>query len=590
MRPIIATKRWRSDSHRVGVAVLLGLTLACSLLGPTLAAPQADAMTLTVQKANMLAEQGNYAAAIPLYEQAVAKLPANQQLKKNLAVIYTNRAIELQQAQKFDEAEALLKKADNLLPGDHQIQRARAGNAYSRMQQLLAANSTDFATQHRLADQAIALDPAEKAFKSGKASVYMAEAQTLIDQEQLEAAIEKVKQAHSVAPDMEGATRSLVSLSLGVASRTEDKAKREQYLQQALAADPSAETQRKVEQLRKAMHPGLIGKLDKGREAAISAVAPGRVVPQTLADMLSDIEKQLSLTGTGPDGKPLPVAQRLEAAERQVYGKVGDGGMSLRAKQLYGDVFGGVANGATEQNWTGFAQAHGGETYIEDVFHVTEGKVIRWARFPLRVYIDEPKKVEHFHPGYIKAVDAALAAWKRGSNGFVDFVPVKNKDASDIRILWADTAYEDRFDDDSGAKKTNYDALKPPKPSPVSRVLQIASMVTPGYFSLLPQAANAAVNYTMLKQLQVIIDESTLTIGLKQTETMTPEQAQAWVQAVLTHEIGHALGIKGHSHHTEDLMAERPVSQKTPPGPTLRDLNTLREIYSRKADLVLNLR
>jgi predicted Zn-dependent protease len=64
---------------------------------------------------------------------------------------------------------------------------------------------------------------------------------------------------------------------------------------------------------------------------------------------------------------------------------------------------------------------------------------------------------------------------------------------------------------------------------------------------------------------------------------MTTTATQSQLDALVSHEMGHAVGIGGHSPDAADLMYTRP----TVTAPTARDRQTLRHVLGRPADLTL---
>ncbi len=74
-----------------------------------------------------------------------------------------------------------------------------------------------------------------------------------------------------------------------------------------------------------------------------------------------------------------------------------------------------------------------------------------------------------------------------------------------------------------------------------------------------------------------------LTTALVIRVDMTTTATQAALDALVAHEVGHAVGIGGHSPQTTDVMYTRPTVRT----PTDRDRNTLRNVLGRAADITL---
>ncbi|MEM9137354.1 MAG: matrixin family metalloprotease [Cyanobacteria bacterium P01_F01_bin.42] len=60
---------------------------------------------------------------------------------------------------------------------------------------------------------------------------------------------------------------------------------------------------------------------------------------------------------------------------------------------------------------------------------------------------------------------------------------------------------------------------------------------------------------------------------------ISPSQTGQYIQAATKHEIGHALGLWGHSLSSSDVMYAAQTA--TPPTISDRDLNTLRQVYQQ---------
>ncbi|QJR34603.1 hypothetical protein [Gemmatimonas groenlandica] len=79
------------------------------------------------------------------------------------------------------------------------------------------------------------------------------------------------------------------------------------------------------------------------------------------------------------------------------------------------------------------------------------------------------------------------------------------------------------------------------------------------------------------------IASSVLSAAIVIRVDMSTTATQASLDALVAHEMGHAVGIGGHSPQTTDVMYTRP----TVSAPTDRDRNTLRNLLGRAADITL---
>jgi tetratricopeptide (TPR) repeat protein len=578
----------RSIARRKALAAFLAL-----LLGAHLNAFAVESLQAMVDRANAAANAQNYPVAIALYEQVVQKAPKEALLRKNLAVLYANYGVSLQEQKKYDEALRMLDKGLALVePGSREaesIRNAKAGVYFSQAMSLRdeePVTAESFAKMHQLLEKAMSLNPGEAAFKKGAAAVYQEEAYQLASQEKYEEAIPLLEKALGYFPQSATARQSLANVYLGLAKNNPEQ--RQQWLEKALATDNSPRIQQAAENLR-----AVSGRISNTSGFAHSpgeakTSAPRELSRLSLAEMIRDVEIQLQIT---PSGKAT-LLQRLENVEKQVYGKTQGGNLSERAKNVYTALMGsydGMA-GQANLNLTQAPIRNADEHYLADIFKVTDGKIIRWGRFPIRVYFEEPSDKEKqplYKPEYKQAALKGFEIWKTQTNGFVNFVEVKNKLAADVVVDWQEQ-YIDRFADPDQAP-TVYQTYTPPKRTKLMTAVQLASMFTPGYFSLAPQAVNAAMQHQQQKKLQVLRDESQIHLGLGPVKDLPPDAARRLIQNMAAKEFGHVLGLKGSSNQPGDLLYPE-LRSDVEQMPTQRDLATLREVYNRPPNIILNVR
>lgn len=185
----------------------------------------------------------------------------------------------------------------------------------------------------------------------------------------------------------------------------------------------------------------------------------------------------------------------------------------------------------------------GSDHYFDQV--TDHGKVVRWAlsRMPLKIYVDErPQGIRNFQPAFPAQIRRALEVWAGVLNHQLSYQWVGSSDAADLRVTWVNTLDTRGHHMDGGTAYTAGVA------SPVVRGDELLHM-----------------------------DVKIATFDIE-GQPQTPET----VYAVAVHELGHALGLMGHSDHPGDIMFAQ-NQRITQPSP--RDINTLRKLYSVQADV-----
>jgi len=162
-----------------------------------------------------------------------------------------------------------------------------------------------------------------------------------------------------------------------------------------------------------------------------------------------------------------------------------------------------------------------------DQVKLTEVGYLVWSQFPIKVYIDDTQ-IETW-----LLVKAAVKEW----NSYLPLQIVEKPDIADIRILF-----------------------KTP-PLGTTKVLRARSALT-RYELYIKRLSNFG---SVLAHRCIII--------------LTPNQPSKYIKAAALHELGHALGIWGHSSVTSDTLYFSQVSN--PPSISFRDINTLKRIYQQ---------
>lgn len=177
------------------------------------------------------------------------------------------------------------------------------------------------------------------------------------------------------------------------------------------------------------------------------------------------------------------------------------------------------------------------DNYLTHV--IPSGKVIHFsaAKMPLKVYIGDGLKVPGWHVGMKQHLIYAMRQWQTASRGKVSFVQTYNAANADIIVGW-----QRNFSDN---------------------ILGVSPFQMVGD-TIVRSDINLAVYYPGSNEK--IPDDELKTIAI--------------------HELGHAIGIRGHSPYPDDIM----YYSKTRHSATLsqRDINTIGMLYKLDADVKSN--
>ena len=169
-----------------------------------------------------------------------------------------------------------------------------------------------------------------------------------------------------------------------------------------------------------------------------------------------------------------------------------------------------------------------------------------WSQFPLKIYVDEIASentaANQRFQQWTNAAQKAIAEWSI----YLPLQEIATKEQADILILRSQPQREVKFNPETGL----YD---------------------------IPRAIAAQTNY------EFYLTEDSAMIAMRMTVEVSPNFTGVALLATMRHELGHALGIWGHSPNASDALYFSQVSNPT--SISKRDINTLKQIYQQPTRL-----
>lgn len=170
-----------------------------------------------------------------------------------------------------------------------------------------------------------------------------------------------------------------------------------------------------------------------------------------------------------------------------------------------------------------------------------------WSQFPIKVYVEQPTAQDNTAEGirfqqWVRAVKDAISQW----NVYLPLQEINESELADIVIIRSSVEREIQLNPDTGL----YD---------------------------IPQAITAQTTY------EFYVREKPQVLAHKMTIRISPDLGENATLAAARHELGHGLGIWGHSDKESDALYFSQV--RDTPTITVRDINTLHKIYQQPTRL-----
>lgn len=193
--------------------------------------------------------------------------------------------------------------------------------------------------------------------------------------------------------------------------------------------------------------------------------------------------------------------------------------------------------------------------YLDAILKQTKGKVFRFKSMPIPVYI-EPASDRR----YPAACIAGFELWESATDGLVRFVQVNELDRARIRVVW-----------------DHLGVTGDPRRGALGAHTMMKWQATPGLKTM------SGIPLPLLEP-KYKVPPQVIKVNLDVIVSRDLETQPLLLKNVVAHELGHALGIIGHSPDRSDLMFEDTDEYSRL---SQRDVNTIKRLYEKKVDVAL---
>jgi len=201
--------------------------------------------------------------------------------------------------------------------------------------------------------------------------------------------------------------------------------------------------------------------------------------------------------------------------------------------------------------------------YCTEILAATKNRVLRFKNMPVKVYITPfPEQ------GFTEAVIKGFDDWETRSNGLIAFIRVDNPEQARVKVVWKRLGNKGSSKDCMlGAQTITRWQAKNPMPM---GVVPVSGIPVPIF---IPRIG-----------AQYSVEPQIIEVNLDLIYSRDKEIRLTILKNIVTHELGHALGLLGHSPVRADLMY--PETDETS-RLSQRDINTINKLYQMKVDIPL---
>ena len=223
--------------------------------------------------------------------------------------------------------------------------------------------------------------------------------------------------------------------------------------------------------------------------------------------------------------------------------------------------------------------AHGSvyRDYFDHITLFSQGRITRFTRMPIRVYISPILK----DSPYLPEIRYAMREWQTASDDAIRFEEIETPQNADIRVSWGHSGLHTDFQDmrlgsaELTRRNTPAKTLQNSRQQETedSRMAErkdgrVGASLTSNPATLQSNTESRKPKAESQFTVEVIL--------MLEGDGSIGELSQEEMRTVCLHEFGHAIGLWGHSPHPGDVSYATATVQH----PSTRDIITLRKLYN----------
>lgn len=189
------------------------------------------------------------------------------------------------------------------------------------------------------------------------------------------------------------------------------------------------------------------------------------------------------------------------------------------------------------------------DDYLASVLEQTRGKVFRFQKMPVKVFVDSREDEE------VAACQNAFSMWQKGTDNLISFEQVVVKEQARVVIEFISAGVPAQHLSEAG--------------------------IDGGHTHLEWQFKR---KLSSLGRSRAHVPPQIVEISLDALAERAPDKRAILLRNIVAHELGHALGLLSHSSVNSDMMYVRTDENSSL---SERDLKTIRKLYQMKANVYL---